>query len=517
MKRLLIAALLLVATSASAQISETVNVEVIQVPVYVIGPDGAPIRGLKRNQFELYIDGYPKPFDYFDAVDVTAPTDEPRSQKERRLYLLLFDLSCSQTDCAGLPGRVARAQRAAGKAIARSQLDTDLFAVATYRTNHGVQFATPFLRDRVAIQRAVNTLSSSSAADPLGLAISNAERLVWNKNTAVDNTEQAEIAMATRNDEISREIASILIGGVANQDNVREPLKRVIEDEFTEFARVAGRLAKLEGQKHVILFSQGFDANTVLGDAQPDYSGLKERWGPDGRRMTYMRKMFEAFQAAGVFLNTVDINGLRLDPKGPPVDSLQMLASNTGGEFVKNRNDISVAVTDLTKRQEVAYLLGFDRRNLATGQIEIKVRGIPRGSRVSYRRGFGIQADPSSIDSLQLADIIVNDTPQTGVTMSIAVKGPAIFVGVARSELLPQINDREPWIETILYVFDKDNNAVVSRQKRIEMTPALREEKGPIVIGQKLDLPKGEYVAKAITRIGGTASVGFARAEFTVE
>jgi hypothetical protein len=230
-----------------------------------------------------------------------------------------------------------------------------------------------------------------------------------------------------------------------------------------------------------------------------------------------MRKMFEAFQAAGVFLNTVDINGLRLDPKGPPVDSLQMLASNTGGEFVKNRNDINSAITDLTKRQEVAYLLGFDRRNLAMGQIEIKVRGIPRGSRVSYRRGFGIQADPRSIDSLQLADIIVNDTPQTGVSMSIAVKGPAIFVGIARSEVLPQINDREPWIETILYVFDKDNNAVVSRQKRIEMTPALREEKGPIVIGQKLDLPKGEYVAKAITRIGGTASVGFARAEFTVE
>jgi VWFA-related protein len=499
------------------QVSETVNVEVIQVPVYVIGSDGNPIRGLKREAFELWINGYPKPFDYFDAIDVAAPADEPRREKERRLYLLLFDLSCSGGDCHGLPGRIARAQRAAATAIGKSNLDTDLFAVATYRSNKGVQFATPFLRDRVAVQRAISTLSASNAHDPLGLAISSAERTIWARETTADVSEQARIALETRDDYISREMASTMMGGLGNQDAVREPQQRTVADTLVEFSKIAGRLAKLEGQKHVVLFSQGFDAQSIVGDYKPDYTFLKERQGVDPARMRELTAMFQAFQSAGVFLNTVDILGLRLDPNSGGIDTLSFLADNTGGEFVKNRNDITSAITDLTKRQELVYLLGFDRHNLPGGRIEIKVRGVPRGTRVSYRRGFGGPPDPKQIDPLQMADIIVNDTPQTGVTMSIAVKGPAIYVGVSRSELLPQIVDKEAWIETILYVFDKDNNAVVSRQKRIEIDAAARQEKGPIVIGQKIDLPKGTYVVKAITRIGGTGSIGFARAEFVVE
>ncbi len=522
MKRLTFAVLMLLAASAFAQqLNETVNVEVIQVPVYVVGPDGSPIRGLKKDAFELYIDGYPKPIEYFDPVDVTAPAkdDEPRRESERRLYLLLFDLSCASDDCRALPGRIVRAQKAAAAAVDRSSLDSDLFAVATYTSNRGVQFTTPFLRDRAAVRRAINTLSVSALSDPLGLAITKAERTAWMRESTTDISDQVNATLNTSSDLAALEMASAMIGGIANQDNVREPLKRVIEDQFANFAAVATRLGALEGQKHVLYFSQGFNSELVHGGAGP---GLPNPYGPSGfdsRALGKMQAMFEAFRAAGVFLHSFDILGIRSDVNTSfNNDSLQMLAHGTGGEFVHNRNNFALAVTDLTKRQQVAYLLGFDRRDLIRGKILVKVRGVPRGTHVTYRQGFGGTAPKDHIDSLQLADIVINDLPQTGVAMSMGYTSPsAIVVAISRNDIMPQLVAGDSWIETILYVFDQAGTAVVAKQKRIEFNEEIRKQDGPIVIGQRLELPPGQYVAKAVTRIGGTNSVGFARTEFKVE
>jgi VWFA-related protein len=510
--------MLLAASVSAQQLSETVNVEVIQVPVYVVGPDGNPIRNLKKSDFELYIDGFPKPIEYFDPVDVAAPTqaDEPRSEKERRLYLLLFDLSCTASDCQGLPARIVRAQKAAARAVEQSHLDTDLFAVATYTSNKGIQFATPFLRDRTAVRRAVATLSTSTVQDPLGLAVSKTENTVWMRESDTSVKDQIDAARATKDDFVTEELVTTLLGGVANQDTVRQPFKRVIEDQFDNFQEVARRLAGLEGQKHVVLFSQGFRSELVHGASQsPTYDSA---YGFDGHLMQRMRSMWEAFQEAGVFMDTVDIVGLRPDvDTSYNNDALQMLAHNTGGEFVRNRNDFAMAITDLTRRQQVAYLLGFDRHDLARGKILVKVRNVPRGSRITYRQGFGAPPAKNNIDPLQLADIVVNDLPQTGVTMAMGmVTGPAIYVAIAKKEVLPQIVATQPWIETILYVFDQSGAAVVTKQKRINFDEAVRKDDGPIVIGQKLELPAGKYVAKAVTRIGGTASVGYARYEFSI-
>jgi VWFA-related protein len=519
MKRAISGLLVLFAASAFAQqLSETVNVEVIQVPVYVIGPDGNPIKGLKKSQFELWIDGQPKPVEYFDQVDVATPlaADEVRPEKQRRLYLLLFDLSCTADDCQGLPARIARAQRAAAVSVEHSHLDSDLFAVATYTTNHGVQFATPFLRDRAAVRRAIATLSASNVHDPLGLAISTSEARSWLRESSANVDDQVAAALE-KGDVVGSVIASTIAGGVANQDNVRQPLKRVIEAEFDNLKEVATRLASLEGQKHIVLFSQGF--RTELLHGANDTPTVDNAKGFDSGLLMDLRIMAEGVQQAGVFIDTVDIYGLRPDvDTSYNNDGLQILAHSTGGEFVHNRNDFASAITDLTKRQQVAYLLGFDRHDLTRGKIVVKVNGVPRGTHLTYRQGFGDPPSRTDIDPLQLADIVVNDLPQTGVNMSMGVvKGPSIVVAISKKEILPQLVDAQPWIETILYVFDGNGAAVMSKQKRITFDEATRKADGPIVIGQKLDLPAGKYVAKAITRIGGTTSVGYAKYDFNIE
>src|ERR671938_248696 len=100
MRRLLALPLLFLLAGASR---ETHTVEVVQVPVYVVR-DGAAVAGLTRDNFELYVNGKRRTFDYFDVVDFGGPATSPTAAQGqarvpalqgRRLYLLLFDLAFS--------------------------------------------------------------------------------------------------------------------------------------------------------------------------------------------------------------------------------------------------------------------------------------------------------------------------------------------------------------------------------------------------------------------------------------
>ena len=170
------------------------------------------MRGLPREAFTLLVDGRRQPIEYFDVFEFDAPQNTPtsRDRRERRLYLLLFDLTFSD------PMKLARAQKAAEKAVESSD-GNDLYAVARYSNNRGVFFVTPFLSDRVAIKRALFTLRSSTAHDALGLNISQDERTVW-----------ADVAGGN----MSSEVLEAIRGGKATQENVMASTRRLIESQF---------------------------------------------------------------------------------------------------------------------------------------------------------------------------------------------------------------------------------------------------------------------------------------------
>jgi VWFA-related protein len=97
----------LVAVAALAQtLTQKIEVRVVNVDVAVTGPDGMPVRGLTRDDFQLFEDGKPQPITNFYAVagtpasspaDLTAstppaasapPQEDPRF---RRKVLVLID------------------------------------------------------------------------------------------------------------------------------------------------------------------------------------------------------------------------------------------------------------------------------------------------------------------------------------------------------------------------------------------------------------------------------------------
>ena len=512
------ALLLLLPAMALAQVRESVTVEVIEVPVYVTAPGGVPVRGLTREAFELRVNGRKVPIEYFDAVelpppssDVAAPaTAEARvPARERRLYLLLFDTAFVN------PGKLDRARRAAEAAVARANPAADLFAVATYSADHGVQFVTPFLADRTVTLRAVHTLTTSRERDPFGLAMTAAQRSDWVAAATSDGV--AEYVEMGRSDKA--EASSIMAGGAAYQELMRDQMRHHVEDLLASFSNLAHRLSGLEGQKHLLYFSSGFPASAMHGGRSPVAGGPTRSGGSDARLLRIFQDMGSLFAASGVLLDSIDVDGVRLSSNGAAdsFDSLAILASATGGEFVHNRNDLAQALTDFTAAQRVSYILGFNRRGQRGGTISVRVNGVPAGTRLSYRTGFGAAAQKKDVDPLQLIDILVNDLPQHDVSLGLTVRGSTATLELYPAEIVPLLPEKTPALDTLLYVFDDHGSAVAGYQKHIAFDAALREQKSPIIIERAFDLPPGRYVAKAVARIDGTALVGFTRMEFTVE
>jgi VWFA-related protein len=518
--------------SAAGQVGEKMTVEVVQVPVYVTSSDGRPVLGLTKESFQLFVDGHPQPIDYFDAVDfASAPAGAAsveRPRRERRLYLLLFDLTFAT------PPTIQRAQHAAEQAVEHSNPATDFFAVATYSSTRGVYFLSPFLSDRVAVTRAIVTLKSSAANDPLGIALASAERAKWvsameqgGPASGADDDFAAIIAEAGKSGG-GGDVAEILKGGQAAQDAVAMPQSRLIEYQVEGLGEAASRFRGLEGQKHLLVFTEGFDSTRVtdirakgsFGSATGQYL-MGAPPNLDAHLIDIIKKMHETFVSAGVTLDSVDIKGIRHTFNDLENDALYMLSRGTGGRVIVNRNDLVEAVGTLMQAERVAYVLSFRQGERKRGRISVKVSGLPRGAQVSYREGFGYEHQDARLDSLQLADIVLNDVPQAGMSLNSGVNavegGEEVAVSFARAEVVPQLLDQSPNVDILFYVFDRRGVAVAFKAKRINFNDAARVTTGYLTLREPFELPAGRYTAKVLLQITGTRSMGFVRREFTVD
>src|SRR2546423_2146505 len=168
--------LLLISTAASAQLKETIEVHLVEVPVTVIDRAGEPIRGLTAANFEIIDQGQKREIKSFDKIDFNSPdtmkATSALNANARRSFLLLFDLSFSS------PVGRTKAEEAARKFIARGMQRRDLAAVATVDINHGFRMVTAFTTDRTLLASAIANPQTFVASDPLHIA----------RGTVIDST-----------------------------------------------------------------------------------------------------------------------------------------------------------------------------------------------------------------------------------------------------------------------------------------------------------------------------------------
>jgi VWFA-related protein len=511
------------AIAAYAQVREQITVEEVDVPVYVVS-QGKPVRQLSKDDFELYVNGKRQPIDYFEAVDFTVPAPPPSPSPEstpaaqpqlrdRRLFLFLFDLIYNR------PSALDRSRRAAVEMVDRA-LPDDLFAVATITSGHGIVFSSPFLRDRDVVRHAILGLTPSRGHDALVASITEepeaAAAQAWTAVVVPGGGRGAG--------PMSEDVASELLALSNAEVHSRQTALAI--DAVREIGELALRLRDLDGYKHVVLFSQGFHVDRVIPSlGSGDDSHLSEQ-------TRAVREMASAFHSANVFLDTVDLTpmatgagslGLMSSRNRQPIadsenESLLWISSMTGGKWVHWRNALAPALNELSASYSAAYRIGFKPSDARKDHnaIEVKVRNLPRGATVSYRKGFVGTASKGPLDTLRIADIIQNDTPQSGTPQSgtppkISVVGRRIDLLVPLVDLSRQFGAIEG-AELMLFVFDVHGVPVLSRQKKLTIPPNAAADS---VVQQKLDLAPGKYVAKVLLRAGD--SLAFAKEPFEIE
>ena len=529
----------LVAAAAMAQVKETINVHLVEVPVMVTDREGNPIRGLTAANFEIVDEGHKRAITSFDKIDFASRESIGATSQlnpaARRSFLLLFDLSFSS------PSGRAKAEEAARNFVARGMQRRDLAAIGTVDVERGFRLVTAFTTDRNLLTAAVTNPTVFQSADPLQIA--GTEVLEMPKNDPTTLT-------ASRDTNVTNEY---LIDSARLEKRLNDSYNRSrIERQITQLAGIARALRMLPGRKQVVFFSEGFDARLVQGrDARAESDTLSDfdlvihgqgyktdsdaRYG-NSTTMSILEQMARSFRGSDVVLNAVDIAGVRVQndlQRGASLNSnegLYLVSTATGGEVFHNSNNLNTDVERMLHRQEVVYVLGFQAPGSDPTKfhaLKIRLNGVS-GARVQHRAGYWEAAKGNPLERvLTNAEIVLNDIPQNDISVAtLAVPFPTaknaqvpVIVEISGSDLLRDAKASVLPLEIYIYAFD-DEGVVRDRiYQRLVVDPnkgvdKLRET--GIKYYATLSLPEGRYAVKTLVRLAQGDRRGYARHDIVV-
>jgi VWFA-related protein len=542
-KRTICILAVLVAIGLFAQVKETVNVYLVEVPVTVVDSSGNPVRGLTAANFELIDNGTKRTITSFDKIDFASTESvtaiSPLNPNARRQFLLLFDLGYSS------PNSLTRAQDAARKFVKENAQPRDLVAVGTIEPDRGFRLLSAFTTDRALIASAINDPRAYRGTDPLQIA--NKTEAFKADDSGIDVAGGGGSGRAAAAAEEIRETAAIMKH--MNEGAVRQR----IEKEVDFLGQLAKTLRAVPGHKQVVLLTEGFDPKYLQGrdvreskDTNTEneqilhgqvYSVDNDTRFGNTQSMTLLDRMAQYFRQSDVVLNAIDIQGIRLQndtQEGAKINSnagLFLLARPTGGEVFENVNSLKTNFDRMMRQQEVVYVLGFLAPTEKPGtfhNLKVKLVNVP-SARVFHRAGYfeGGGETPQE-RTLSNAEIIVNDIPQSGVrldAMSAAFPTSGknaqvpVILDINGGDVMKDLKGNAANVEIYVYAFDQDGIVRDRLYQRISLDLKKVGEKlrnGGVKYYGTLSLPPGKYAVKSLVREVDTDRRGFGRTEITV-
>ena len=249
---------------------DTVEVVEIQVPVNVVGKDGEPVRDLTAENFEILDGKKRQQVTGFRVIDLDViESSMTRREMElavpaaaRRHFLLLFDLSFST------PTSILRAREAAREFVLDSLHPTDLAAVMVFEAEWGPRLIITFTPDRVQLARAIDTLGGArwmmagrNNLDPLRFMVPD---LLPGRSPGIgDPLPTRPDGSGSANDALAA--ATFRAVGKMMSDTERSYQAGRVASWATSMESLAQLLENVQGRKHVIHFSEGFDGRYFLG------------------------------------------------------------------------------------------------------------------------------------------------------------------------------------------------------------------------------------------------------------
>ena len=501
------------------------DVALVRISVVVRDKAGAPVRGLKREDFTITEDGRKQVVSAFEveevateraveAVEADQVVAEPAVLKAapnapgkpappvttdlggKRLVVLLFDSSGME------PEQLQRALESAHEYVTDRMTTADLVAIASIGTT-GLEVGQDFtanrdlLRSALARVAGVEDTVSTDAADAVSDDPASADSF---------NPDSAELDLFN----IDRRL-------------------RAIED-------LSKALMPIVQKKSVLYFSSGMSG--VSADNQVELRAAIDRavkanlsvYPVDARGLEAVVPGGDARSASrgGSDVFSGRSMSRQFDRQAASQDILASLASDTGGKAFFDSNSFTGAFERVVADSAAYYVLGYSSTNTARdGRFRrVKVSVERADLRVEHRSGYYADRDFShagkedrdrQLQDQLLTDLSATDFPvwvqaayfRTGdnrfyVPLSVAVPGSALQPPADPAR--PGASVKPPSLDLIGIVRDEAKRAVARLRDtvRVEATPDLRRKNVQYRTG--FTLPPGKYHLKVVAREnqGGT-------------
>lgn len=400
----LLAALSAVAAAALAQgtgeppapapvFSDVVDVNVVNIDVYVTDRKGNPITGLGVDDFELYVDGERQEIEHFYAVGEdrsrltgsvgrgAPPTGAPAQEREPLQIAVVLDNVNTR------PGNRVRVLDQLGQVLARQLGSGDRVMLATYdRSFHIHQ---PFTGDAGEIAAALDRIRALPA---LGREL-DSEREMGIRGI-----------IASFHGGVDRGCENVTEGYAHRYIQSTTHRVHTTVEALGEFV---GSLAGIPGRKALLYVSDGlqlrpgYDFHLIVANICGDPS-----WSLQGE--SYDTAL--AFKRLTALANSARVSFYPLDATGGTVlpgsgrlgslrdstlrrslqDSLRFMAADTGGVPLLNALDVSEALQPVLEDAGGYYSLGYSAPVEGSGRVrslEVKVdrRRVRVRSRLSFK------------------------------------------------------------------------------------------------------------------------------------
>jgi VWFA-related protein len=534
------------ASSESGAVRETASVTLVEVPVNVIGKDGRPVAGLSAADFDLYDDGKKQALTGFDVVDLNRPATAAAPAASisaapqpaaRRHWLIVFDLSY-----ASLTGLVRA--RDGAEAFVRAMRDSDLAAVATLSTDTGWNLLANFSQDRRQLSEAIRTLGlpgkTHRSSDPLGLLF-----------TAPGGGMSASAGGSPRSEMLAEDLREL-------QQTLQKPatdsLARGKATQLMKSLAGIGRtLDSVRGRKYVLFFSEGFETRLLSGDAGPGIAtgapfssaptneaannaisgeiwkvDSEARFGSTGTRSVLTLAMAE-FKRSDTVLDTIDISGLRAAGDasnsarpGSGTDALFAMASETGGDLVRNANQLGGEIEKLLERTGLVYVLAYQptsrTRPGAFHEIRVKVRR--SGAKVIARAGYYEPRPFASLSPLERVlasgDLVTSGTRENSLAAELLCAAipdegllarVPVVIEIAGAPLLAGESGGRTAVQIFAYAVNSQGTLAdyLSQELTLDLSRVREKlESGGVKFYGMLSLPPGDYAIRSLVRQAST-------------
>jgi VWFA-related protein len=524
------------APSAPPPATFSAEADYVEVDVLVTDARGDVVRGLTRDDMQLFEEGARQeiatfsevappvqPADPSAAVEAALPRDVATNEDDpdSRVYAIVLD--DAQTDAR----RTTAVRKAAGEFISRYLGPRDLAAVV-FTSPAGAVPA--FTRDRALLLQSVSRFAGRKVRS------ATLERM-----NAIE--QQRDLLAATRPDPLEVELVPRAGVDTDPWDRARALEARA---SMVTLEAVARALRGLTGRRKAILFfSEGVDYDTL------DVKGKVQRAATSVQ--ADLQKAIATATWNNVALHPIDPRGL-VDALGegdiaaaaPPSDrtlgidaqsldnerrrsqeSLRTLADETGGFAAVDTNDVATAFARIVRAGSHYYLLGYHpadfQRDGAFRRIEVRVAraGVSVVARRGYVRprrddeGERLEARAAPGTSAELRELLESAWPRPGLALGVTA---AVFKVAARmatvavtievgGATLPFRREQDRAVNEVeVSLLALDDAGRVQGGDRILAAPRLtaqtheRVQRAGLRFVRRLELPPGRYQLRVAAR-----------------